>query len=559
MKKKTQRRLGLRLQLTLPLIGILTALLLTLGLTVNNQLYKTSHNAILETAHSTVLYAASVVSPEDLSAIVPGAETTEEYSRIHKALSRVVSNTEAMYLYTLYTDGYQAYNGVVVGYEEQIGTDVSGTFATMKPAFRGEVVVDPVIHKTPYGDILNCYAPIVDQGGNVVGIVGCVYNTDKITQVRETNAKILIFSIIFDIFASAGIIMWLVVKYTKPLQYAKDALNKLRTGDLSKTDEFKYHDNEIGDIITATIEVQTELTELMDVISEYTGLLSDKDFSQKLQQEKFIGDYEVIAKSLDNIQHTLNETLSEVQMQTSQVTLGANQISDGAQLVGQGAVEQASQIEELSASIVTIANAVEQTSSMANHIGEVAHKSKTAIGENSESMVSIVHAMKEMTEKSDKLVDIVKTIDDIAFQTNILALNAAIEAARAGQSGKGFAVVADEVRNLAQKVAASAQAAEEIINNTVEIINGGSQLVNSTAASLKHIATISEEIVEKSDLIKSLCSDQVDLTHNVKEAASQVALVISSNSAAAEESAAASEELSAQAESLNQLIDQFKI
>ena len=385
-----------------------------------------------------------------------------------------------------------------------------------------------------------------------------MYNTDKATQVRQTNAKILIVSILFDIIVSTGLIVLLVVKYTKPLQYAKTALNKLRQGDLSEMDNFAYHNNEIGDIITTTVEVSRELTELLDVIAEYTNLLAGKDFSQKLRQDKFIGDYETIAKSLDNIQNTLNETLSEVHMQTSQVSLGANQISDGAQLVGQGAVEQASQIEELSASIVTIADAVEQTSSTANHIGEVAHKSKTAIRENSESMVSIVHAMKEMTEKSDALVAIVKTIDDIAFQTNILALNAAIEAARAGASGKGFAVVADEVRSLAQKVAASAQAAEEIINSTVEIIGDGSKLVDSTAESLKNVAIISEEIVEQSDLIKSLCSDQVDLTNNVKEAASQVAMVISSNSAAAEESAAASEELSAQAESLNQLIGQFK-
>jgi methyl-accepting chemotaxis protein len=182
-----------------------------------------------------------------------------------------------------------------------------------------------------------------------------------------------------------------------------------------------------------------------------------------------------------------------------------------------------------------------------------------AVSNNSTNMQSLTEAMEQVCEKSDDIATIVKTIDDIAFQTNILALNAAIEAARAGAAGKGFSVVADEVRSLAAKSAEAARTADEIIKSALAVTKDSAVYVEETSSSLQDVISLTSEMVKHANEIQEQCAKQLTLVEEASSSSAAVLSVVQSNSAASEESAAASEELSAQAETLNRLMNSFKV
>ncbi|NLP25785.1 MAG: methyl-accepting chemotaxis protein, partial [Clostridiales bacterium] len=221
--------------------------------------------------------------------------------------------------------------------------------------------------------------------------------------------------------------------------------------------------------------------------------------------------------------------------------------------------EQASSIEELSASINEIAVQVKENADNVNTATKYVNETIDVIVESTNEMNNMLAAMNDINNSSNEIAKIIKVIDDIAFQTNILALNAAVEAARAGTAGKGFAVVADEVRNLALKSADAAKQTTALIENSIATVQHGSSLAEKAAGSLEVVATKSNLVGETIEHVLVASNEQAQSIEQINTGVEQISSVVQTNSATAEESAAASEELSGQADMLKNLVSEFRL
>ncbi|MEG2769394.1 MAG: methyl-accepting chemotaxis protein, partial [Oscillospiraceae bacterium] len=244
---------------------------------------------------------------------------------------------------------------------------------------------------------------------------------------------------------------------------------------------------------------------------------------------------------------------------SEQVASGSDQVSSGAQALSQGATEQASSIEELSATIQAVSNQIKDNANNAKMASELSSMAGKEVQNGNEHMQSMIVAMEDISSTSNKIGKIIKTIDDIAFQTNILALNAAVEAARAGSAGKGFAVVANEVRNLAGKSAEAAKNTTSLIESSINAVANGTKIADETAMSLKVVVEKSNLVLQKVEEIAEASAEQANSVVQITTGVDQISAVIQTNSATAEESAAASEELSSQSQMLKDLVGKFTL
>lgn len=271
------------------------------------------------------------------------------------------------------------------------------------------------------------------------------------------------------------------------------------------------------------------------------------------------GDHAKIKDSLNTTLVAFRSSLTEINTASEQVAAGAKQVSDASSMLSQGATEQASAIEELSASIEEIAGKTKNNAENASLANELAESAKSNAEQGNQQMTEMLTAMENINDSSANISKIIKVIDDIAFQTNILALNAAVEAARAGQHGKGFAVVADEVRNLAARSANAARETTELIENSIKIVSGGTQVANETAAALVKIVSDVTKVADIVDGIARASNEQATGISQINQGIMQVSHVVQTNSATSEESAAASEELFGQAELLKGHVSRFRL
>ncbi len=256
----------------------------------------------------------------------------------------------------------------------------------------------------------------------------------------------------------------------------------------------------------------------------------------------------LVAFVVRQIVAALRSASRELRQGSEQVVSASNQVSTSAQSLSQGATEQAASLEETSASMEEMASMTRQNAANAQSAAELMQQVDVRVKDSNTALTDMVVSMNEIHESSQQVAKIIKTIDEIAFQTNILALNAAVEAARAGEAGMGFAVVADEVRSLAQR---SAQAAKD----TATLIEASITKAERGTGKVQHVSSlisgISESMVNAKTLVDDVSSasrQQAQGIDQVSQAVSQMEKVTQTTAATAEESAAASEELNAQAE-----------
>ena len=360
--------------------------------------------------------------------------------------------------------------------------------------------------------------------------------------------------VVFQVFST----LFTRKKVIRPLKVIQEEMIEFSKGNLSIEGKMQEDTSELGMLVYSVHQMQGHLKEFIEDIHEKLLQIADGNLDIHMDIA-YIGDFAEIETSMKKISSSLSEAFREIDLAANQVASGADQVSNGAQALSQGATEQASAVEELAATVQEISMRINENAKDTDSANELTTATGIKVNESKKKMQELVAAMEEIKQTSQQIQGIIKTIDDIAFQTNILALNAAVEAARAGAAGKGFAVVADEVRSLAGKSAEASKNTQELIKNSIYAVENGSALAADTAKVLEETAEGANEVVASIKRIATASAEQAQSADQIALGLDQVSSVVQTNSATAEESAAASEELSSQASMLKTLVGRFKI
>ncbi len=342
-----------------------------------------------------------------------------------------------------------------------------------------------------------------------------------------------------------------------PIQEASSVLLELSKGNLRArvTGDYK------GDHATIKTALNSSLVTLNEYVGEISRVLSSMssgDLTIDVTKD-FAGDFAEIKKALTLIVDSFNELIGEIINASDQILISSRQVADSSQSLSQGSNEQASSVEEITATLAVIELKAKDNANNAKNASERALSVKEQAVASNNEMKGMLKAMEEISDTSENIAKIIKEIDAIAFQTNILALNAAVEAARAGQHGKGFNVVAEEVRNLASRSANAAKETTKMIEGSIKTVRSGMDIAGRTANELNKMTA---GVVDVTELVKDIATASIEQSSSVVETTSginQISQVTMSAAATAEESSAASLELSSQAEAFQAMVKRFQI
>lgn len=380
-----------------------------------------------------------------------------------------------------------------------------------------------------------------------------------IEQSQNRSIVILIVLCVLSILICIILAALVTKLIVRPVKEIEQAAKNMAEGNLDCTITYKSKD-ELGQLADSMRKSTTMLAEIVKDIGSLTNEIATGNFDVDTKEENlYAGSYRPILNSLRMMTNNLSGIINRISISANQVSTSSDQVSDGAQALSRGAAQQAAATEELAASIGDISAQINENTKSAVKAREVTQNVEDAVALSNNKMQEMVKAIVHISNSSKEIGKIIKTIEDIAFQTNILALNAAVEAARAGAAGKGFAVVADEVRTLASKSADASKSTAALIETSINAVKDGTTIAEETAKTLLIAVDSTREVAGTVSLISSSSEEQAVSIAQITVGVNQISSVIQTNSATAEESAAASEELSGQAQMLKSLVAKFQL
>ncbi|MCI8299493.1 MAG: HAMP domain-containing protein [Lachnospiraceae bacterium] len=343
-----------------------------------------------------------------------------------------------------------------------------------------------------------------------------------------------------------------------PVIKVRDQMGEISQGNLSADFAMRSDTSEIGMLVESIHETKRELKKYIKDIDSKLADMAEGNMDLSIGSN-YRGEFLPIQNAMRQILESLNRALAQINITAENVSEESSKMASDARLLSDGAVQQASAVEELSSSIQELSGQVDRTSNDADTAWKCSTEAAKQLLVANDKMALLTSAMEDISNASREIGGIIKTIEDISFQTNILALNAAVEAARAGEAGKGFAVVADEVQNLANKSSVSAQHITELIENSIKMIRNGSTLSTETTEALALVVVGAKQATELIEQIAESATQQSQSLHQLTMGMEQIAEVVQTNASTAEKSAASAQELYKQSTDLKVSVNRFQL